>query len=272
MRIAIKHETRYIYQTPPKSILQILRLTPRSHDGQHVLSWRIDCDADCRLKKGEDAFGNITHTLTVDHPVASLTLRVEGDVETFDTAGVVRNSVERFHPLVYLRDTPLTAPSPAIRELAARSSAIETLDRMHDLMAAIHQRMSFDTGCTSAETSAGDAWELGRGVCQDYAHIFISAARIAGVPARFVSGHFYRADGVVNQEAGHAWAEVYIENLGWVGFDPANGVCLFENHIRVACGLDYLYAAPVRGARIAGAGESLCVNVAVAQASVHMQC
>ena len=271
MRIAIKHETRYLYQTPPKSILQILRLTPRPHDGQHVLSWRIDCDADCRLKKSEDAFGNITHTLTVDLPVESLTLRVEGDIETFDTAGLVRNAVERFHPLVYLRETPLTAPSPAIRELAARSSGLETLDRMHGLMAAIHQRMAFDTASTSAQTNASDAWELGRGVCQDYAHIFISAARCAGVPARFVSGHFHRSDGVVDQAAGHAWAEAHIENLGWVGFDPANGVCLFENHVRIACGLDYLYAAPVRGAQMAGAGETMRVNVSVAQASAPMQ-
>ncbi len=271
MRITVKHETRYFYKTPPKSIVQILRLTPRSHEGQHVLSWRIDCDADCHLKKNEDAFGNITHTLTVDRPVENMTLTVEGDVETFDTAGVVRNAVERFDPLVFLRETSLTTPSAAIRELAARSTSIETLDRMHDLMKAIHGHMTFDTGATNVETSAGEAWELGRGVCQDYAHIFIAAARCAGVPARFVSGHFFRSDDVVDQVAGHAWAEVYIEDLGWVGFDPANSVCLYENHIRIACGLDYLYAAPVRGARIAGAGETMRVNVAVAQASVQLQ-
>ena len=271
MRIAVRHETRYVYTTPPKSLIQILRMTPRSHEGQHILSWRIDCDADCHLKKSEDPFGNITHTLTVNHPVETLTLTVEGDVETFDTAGVVKNSVERFDPLVFLRETPLTAPSPLIRELAAENQRADTIDQLHQLMVAIRRRMTFDTSSTNVETSAGQAWELGRGVCQDYAHIFIAAARCSDVPARFVSGHFFRSDGVVAQTAGHAWAEAYIEKLGWVGFDPANGVCLLENHIRIACGLDYLYAAPVRGARMAGSGESMSVNVSVGQTSMQMQ-
>ena len=271
MRIAVKHETRYVYARAPKAIVQILRMTPRSHEGQHVLSWRIDCDADCHLKKSEDAFGNITHTLTVDRPVKSLKLVVEGEVETFDTAGLVSNAAERFAPILFLRETPLTAPSPAIRDLAARGAGKDMLDRMHDLMTAIHGRMTFDTASTNVQTSAGEAWEQGRGVCQDYAHVFIAAARCAGVPARFICGHFFRADGVTDQAAGHAWAEAYIDELGWVGFDPANALCLYENPIRVACGLDYLNAAPVRGAQTAGFGESMSVNVAVAQARVNMQ-
>lgn len=271
MRIAIRHQTHYTYDTPPRSIIQVLRLTPRSHEGQHVISWRIDCDADCRLKENEDAFGNVTHTLTVDHPVESLDLVVEGDVETFDTAGLVRNGVERFPPVLFLRDTQLTAPSPAIRDLAHRSTARDRLDRLHDLMATVHDGMTFDVEPTHAGTRACQAWEMGRGVCQDYAHVFIAAARCAGVPARYVSGHFYRNDGGADQDAGHAWAEAYVEDLGWLGFDPTHGVCPHESHVRVAAGLDYLDAAPVRGARHAGAGEKLRVTVAVAQASAQSQ-
>ncbi len=84
--------------------------------------------------------------------------------------------------------------------------------------------MTFDTDPTHVATTAAEAFELRRGVCQDLAHIFIAAARRLGVPARYVGGHFYRSDGVIEQEAGHAWAEVYIEDLGWVGFDPTNGI------------------------------------------------
>lgn len=271
MRITVKHETHYSYLTPPKSIIQILRLTPRSHEGQHVISWRIDCDADCRMKAGEDAYGNITHTFTVSQPVSSLKLLVEGDVETFDTSGVVAGSVERFPPIFYLRDTNLTLPDANLRDLAHESKSISTLDRMHDLMNKINTHMVFDTDPTHSATTACQALALGRGVCQDYVHIFTAAARAAGIPARYIGGHFFRADGVTEQEAGHAWAEVHVEGLGWVGFDPTNGICPHESHVRVACGLDYLDAAPVRGARTAGGDETLTVNVTVSQAFAQKQ-
>ena len=110
-----------------------------------------------------------------------------------------------------------------------------------------------------------------RGVCQDLAHIFIAAARSIDIPARYIGGHFHRADGVTAQEAGHAWAEAYIENLGWVGFDPTNGICTTDSHVRVAIGLDYLGAAPVRGARSGGSGETLKVAVHVDQARQQAQ-
>ncbi|MCV5656205.1 transglutaminase family protein, partial [Escherichia coli] len=84
-----------------------------------------------------------------------------------------------------------------------------------------------------------------------------------GIPARYVGGYFLHADGTIDQEAGHAWAEAYVDGLGWVGFDPANGICPAEQHIRIACGLDYLNAAPVRGSRHGGDGEYLTVKVRV---------
>ena len=109
MRIRIRHETIYRYLEPAKSAIQHLRLTPRNFDGQHVTDWRIDVDRDCRLIGSEDAFGNIVHRFTVDGPLESITTMVEGEVDTFDTAGVVSGALERFPPALYLRETPLTA-------------------------------------------------------------------------------------------------------------------------------------------------------------------
>jgi transglutaminase-like putative cysteine protease len=126
--------------------------------------------------------------------------------------------------------------------------------------------MTFDEDPTNSGTSAAEAFTLKRGVCQDYAHIFIACARTGGVPARFVSGHFLRSDGTVHQDAGHAWAEAYVDGLGWVGFDPANSICATDAHVRVAIGLDYLGAAPVRGTRYGGGAETLTVAVKVDQA------
>ena len=107
--------------------------------------------------------------------------------------------------------------------------------------------MIFDEGRPSATTTAAEAFALKRGVCQDLTHIFIAAARSIGIPARYIGGYFHRADGVTEQEAGHAWAEAFVPDLGWVAFDTANGICATDAHVRVAVGLDYLGAAPVRG-------------------------
>jgi transglutaminase-like putative cysteine protease len=131
--------------------------------------------------------------------------------------------------------------------------------------------MTFDADPTHTGTSASEAFMLKRGVCQDYAHIFIACARNAGIPARFVSGHFLRADGIVHQDAGHAWAEAFVENLGWIGFDPANGISTTDAHARVALGLDYLGAAPVRGTRYGGGPEIMSVAVTVDQAGRQSQ-
>jgi transglutaminase-like putative cysteine protease len=145
------------------------------------------------------------------------------------------------------------------------------LDFLHALLQRLHADMTFDVDPTHSATSAPEAFALKRGVCQDYAHIFIGCARAAGIPARFVAGHFLRADGIVHQDAGHAWAEAFVDGLGWVGFDPANGICTTDAHARVAIGLDYLGAAPVRGTRQGGGPESLLVRVMVDQAGRQSQ-
>jgi transglutaminase-like putative cysteine protease len=163
----------------------------------------------------------------------------------------------------------LTAVNPAmanfVRELRAEAGD-DVLGFLHALMVQINEHMTFDEDPTNSGTSAIEAFGLRRGVCQDYAHIFIACARNGGVPARFVSGHFLRSDGMANQAAGHAWAEAYVPNLGWVGFDPANAICTTDAHARVAIGLDYLGAAPVRGTRYGGGTETLSVAVKVDQA------
>jgi transglutaminase-like putative cysteine protease len=274
VRIRISHATTYHYDTPPSGVTQLLRKTPRNHDGQYVLNWRLDLSQDCLLHQHEDAFGNITHSFTADGPFSELKVAVEGEVDTQDTQGVVRGAVERFPPGLYLRETPLTQADEAIAEFAEAARTVNGSDRlelMHALLNALNREIAFDTDPTHVATTAAEAFALRRGVCQDLTHIFIAAARRLGVPARYVGGHLYRADGVTQQEAGHAWTEIYVENLGWVGFDATNGICTTEAHVRVAIGLDYLGAAPVRGTRFGGGGETLSVAVHVDQARQQAQ-
>jgi transglutaminase-like putative cysteine protease len=273
MRIHISHETRYRYDAPINGVIQTLRLTPRNHDGQYVVHWRIDVSEDCRLDVHEDAFGNITHTFTAEGPFTELVVQVEGEVDVQNTAGMVRGTIERFPPSLYLRPTPLTEIDGAIAEFArdVRSQSDDTLPMLHALLGRIHSEMTFDVTPTQTSTTAAEAFALKRGVCQDLTHVFIATARHLGVPARYVGGYFHRADGVTQQDAGHAWAEAHVPALGWIGFDPANGICTTQAHVRVAVGLDYLGAAPVRGARRGGGTESLTVSVLVDQAARQVQ-
>ena len=274
MRLRIQHITNYRYEPAATGVIQILRLTPGSHDGQYVAEWRTFVSTDSRLQMRQDAFGNITHVLTLG-TTEELTITVEGLVETHDTHGVVKGTDERFPPSFFMRATELTATNAKMQDFAGhlRSEAdTDVIGFLHALMAQIGEHMTFDAGPSDADalTTATDAFGNGRGRSQDYAHVFIACARSGGVPARFVSGHLLQPDGT-EQDAGHGWAEAFVPGLGWVGFDPANNMSPTDSHVRVAVGLDYLGAAPVRATRYGGGGESLSVAVKVQQAGRQSQ-
>lgn len=265
MRIRIDHETRYAYARAARFIVQSLRLTPRSTESQQVRDWRIETDIDTRLRRSEDAFGNIVHTLYTERPTDALMVRVTGEVATVETGGVLKGVIERLSPLVFLRDTSLTHADPALRALAGEIGEGPTLERLHRLMGRINDEVAFMVGSTTVDHTAADAYAQKQGVCQDHAQIFIACARRMGIPARYISGHLHRSDGAVDQDAAHAWAEAYVEDLGWVGFDAANGICPTERYVRVAAGLDALGASPIRGTSYGGGMETMTVALRVRQ-------
>lgn len=243
-------------------------MTPSSFDGQQVLSWRVEPNIDGHFKKRTDIYGNIIYYFASDTPCDAMTISVHGLVQTTDTSGIIKGLSETINSSIYLRSTPLTEPDQKMAEYVLGLQGIKpvSLEFLHDLMQKLYQDIVFDTGPTQSTTTASEAFTLKRGVCQDLTHIFISMCRVIGVPARYVSGYFLRADGIVDQEAGHAWAEVKITDLGWVGFDPTNGIAASQAHVRVACGLDYLGAAPIRGARYGGGSETMDVRIKIQEA------
>jgi transglutaminase-like putative cysteine protease len=273
MRLSISHRTTYQYVPPATRVIQVLRLTPRNHDGQYVVNWRIDVSADCRLDQHEDAFGNITHAFAADGPLPELSLLVEGEIETRDAQGIVRDAVERFPPSMFLRETDLTACDAGIAAFAAaaQSDGDDVLKPLHRLLDRLYEEMLLDPDPTYVATTAAQAFAAKHGICQDFAHIFIAASRSLGIPARYVGGYFCRDEGLSTPDAGHAWAEAFVPDLGWVAFDPANGMCATDAYARVAVGLDHLGAAPVRGMRYGGGTETLAVNIHVDQASRQTQ-
>lgn len=271
MRLRIAHSSVYRYDPPTAGVIQVLRLTPRNHEGQYVERWRIDVVPDARLAAHEDAFGNINHVFTADGPLDELRVEVDGEVETQNTNGVVRGTVERFPPSLFLRDTALTQADSAIRDFAQKirsTSGGVVLAELHGLLDRLFEDIAGDSAAgddaaSSAPVNAAEAFARKHGAPKDLAHIFIGAARSLGIPARYVRGYFRRPD--KSADTSHAWAEAFVPDLGWVGFDPSNGCCPTEGHVRVAIGLDSLGAAPVRGTRLGVGAETLAVAIKVDQ-------
>jgi transglutaminase-like putative cysteine protease len=266
--VSISHVTRYVLATPAHYSIQCLRLTPPSFDGQQVASWSIEMPHIDEAVRFRDSFGNMSHLVVIPEEQREIAIVARGTVETRDRSGFARGLIEVAPSWVYKRQTPRTAPDDGIRDLCQGVTADDPIERMHRLMATVHEKVEYVVGVTRAHTSAAEALKDGRGVCQDHAHIFIAAARVMGLPARYVNGYFL-TDSDEPAEAHHAWAEVWMKGLGWLGFDPANKVCPTDHYVRLACGLDSASAAPIRGTRRGGAEEVLDVIVEVQQQSAQ---
>ena len=150
--------------------------------------------------------------------------------------------------------------------LAAHAKA-SPLEQAHALSAAISDAIAYHPGETHAQTTAAEALSLGLGVCQDHAHALIGVAQSVEMPARYVTGYLHSSEDGQAHEASHAWAEIHVAGLGWVGFDPSNRCCPDERYIRLGSGYDSIDAAPIRGIAKGSGDESLMVSVAVQQVS-----
>jgi transglutaminase-like putative cysteine protease len=263
MHLQVRHQTVYRYSQPIVYAIQTLRLTPRPFEGLAIYAWRVTGETRGDLPSFTDGFGNLVHCHTVNRPHGNAVITVEGEVETRATDGVVRGARETLPTGYFLRVTPLTAADERIRAIAAEGAkGANGFDRMQGLMEAVRDRIEYRTGVTDTMTTVIEATAAGAGVCQDHAHVFIAAARSLGVPARYVGGYLW-AGGPVPIEASHAWAEAFLPDFGWVGFDPSNRTRPTEAYIRTAIGLDYWSAAPIRGVRRGEGTEDLDVRVRV---------
>jgi transglutaminase-like putative cysteine protease len=264
MRLNIRHETHYAYDAPPSYVVQRLHLWPADYNGQQTIRWAIAAPGIERALSYVDGFGNRVHLATAELPGGAVTVAAEGEIETRDTGGMVKGLGQRVPDAVFLRQTAATTPSKAMRTMVAQhGSGGSVLERAHALMAEIHSRIVYEAGTTHAYTTAAEAFADARGVCQDHAHIMVGLAREMAIPARYVTGYLVTGTGA-SSTAAHAWAELLIPDLGWVGFDAANGQCPTDHYVRVAGGLDAPSVAPIKGTRRGGSGfEEMTVAVSV---------
>ena len=258
MRLHIKHHTTYTYEMPVQNSIQYIRLTPRNTPQQRIHDWTLTTPGE--VSQVTDGFGNIVTVMTVEEPVSDITLTAEGIVDL--TGKPLTRDDSPFPPQVFLRQTPLTEPSPDIKEFAAHYSAQKR--SLMKLMRDLREKIRFTPGATTVTHTAAEAFELGAGVCQDHTHVFIACCRHIGVPVRYVSGYIHSFGD--DHLATHAWAEAWI-GRNWQTFDVVNTLNVAESHIKLATGLDYRDAAPVRGVRSGGGMEHLDTRAWVTQAT-----
>jgi transglutaminase-like putative cysteine protease len=268
MLLSIVHETKYRYATPANYTIQYLRLSPQSTPQQKVLNWKLDLPG--RARPFLDGYGNSAHVLVIDKPHKEISIRARGEVEVSDSP-VILPDMGPHQPEIYTRSTELTAQDEALLRFAEsfrRQTANNRAAAVESLMTAVREKVDYRSGATHVYTTAAQAFSKGAGVCQDHAHVFIACCRQLSIPARYVSGYLapktkVASSGQRNEMASHAWAEVWIDGVGWQGFDVANQVRAHGRHVRVAVGLDYLDACPVRGFHRGGSGETMGVEVQV---------
>lgn len=270
MRLAIRHTTRYHFDAPVVHALQRLRLTPKKTQGQEILDWEMEYENAHAELGYEDQHHNSVTLIAIEPGAQDVRVTCHGTVDTHDHAGVIGHHSGHLPLWTFCSSTPLTRPGSGIRKLIREMGDLggERIDLLHTLSRRVLDHVDYQTGYTGPDTTAEEAFAAGKGVCQDHAHIFIAAARALDVPARYVSGYLMMNDRI-EQEATHAWAEAYVEGLGWVGFDVSNGISPDTRYVRVATGRDYRDAAPVTGISYGTTTQTLDVEVAVAQQRVQ---
>lgn len=270
MRLSVRHTTRYRFKDPVAHGIQRLRLTPKETQGQKILDWSMEYEGAVEQFSYDDQNFNHVTLVAVEEGATEVVVSCKGTVETEDHHGVIGRHSGHMPLWSFLGQTKLTKPGPKIRQLIASVERSEEgmVATLHGLSAVIREAVDYKTKSTKVDTTAEEAVANGEGVCQDHAHIFIAAARALEIPARYVSGYLMMNDRV-EQEATHAWAEAYVQGLGWVGFDISNQISPDTRYVRVATGRDYRDAAPITGISFGSTEEDLHVDLAIEQQSLE---
>ncbi|OOV94821.1 transglutaminase family protein [Pseudomonas sp. MF4836] len=256
MKLSIRHDTTYSYADEVCTSIQFLRLTPQDSQRQRILQWHLELP---RLVRSQiDPYGNILHVLTLDEPHGAIVLTAYGEVEIDRSREVEPDSQS---PLPFLRSSHLTQCDAALSAFAVQHCGARR-DRaaLTELMHALADHMPYSPGATAVDSTAAESFAGGVGVCQDHTHAFLACARSLGIPARYVSGYLCTED--ESHLASHAWAEAWLDD-GWYSFDVTNRLTRPERHLKLALGLDYLDACPVRGMRRGGGAERMQARVQV---------
>lgn len=278
MEFTILHQTMYRYPEKIHESYTIVHLQPRSDSSQYCTKYDLNVAPRARIFSYADRYGNDVQHFAVlpDHDVLSVVARstvMTVRSERAETPSPVRRSdlaADPALPWLYdeLHESGYVVFGPGLRAFAAEVGEPGDGDLAAWFLhagASIKAKFTYNKEATSVSTTIDDAIRLRAGVCQDYAHILIGLVRLAGIPARYVSGYLFsgQADAVLGADASHAWCEAYLPPHGWIGYDPTNDTLIDERFVRIATGRDYRDVSPVRGVYKGASRSTMSVNVAV---------
>lgn len=285
MIYSVRHTTIYRYASPVTLSTHRLRLSPRKTARQTVRRFSLEVSPESHdLIAERDAFGNATHLLDVHGSHSALTIEARSEValsaETADlgftpweaAAEAARRPTDRaaLDAAQFALPSAFTTADDAIEDYARESfrQGRPVLEAARDMTARIFADFVYDPEATHASTLASDSFALRRGVCQDFAHVFLAACRAVGAPARYVSGYLLTRppegkERMVGADASHAWVSVWCPVAGWVDFDPTNDLIPDVEHVTCAWGRDYGDVGPVSGVVLGGGGHTIEVAVDV---------
>jgi transglutaminase-like putative cysteine protease len=264
MWLHVEHTTRFTYEAPIVEAYTELRMRPLDVGGQRCSSFSLaTVPAGVRVREYQDHLGNAISHFDVLEPHEQLVVTARSDVFT-PSLLADENEPSPLDLHDYLRPTSYVALDGRVRELATGSSGGGTVEaRARALMTAVRTALVYERGATTVQTRVDEVLTLGRGVCQDFAHVLIAACRSDGIPARYVSGYLHDPDLDGDNAASHAWVDVYDAGHGWISLDPTHDREQNESYVRVAVGRDYADVPPTRGVFKGATQEALSVQVEV---------
>ncbi len=280
----IFHSTEYEYSEPVERSTHVFRLQPIEDSIQENVNSTFSITVSGEEIRYEDVFGNPSIHYSISKPYTKLTITCSSRVKIFamppdDYNPSLRRSMI---PLVWMpwqRQMmtpyllPPELPETELRELTdytmgfVKRNGSHLMDTLKDINLSIYQDYKYMPGATSLNTTPFEIYTSRKGVCQDFANLFICMARLLSIPARYRMGYIFTGvnyENKIQSDASHAWVEIYIPYVGWRGFDPTNGCMVAQDHMRVACGRNYGDATPTSGTIFKGGGtETLRVDVKI---------
>jgi transglutaminase-like putative cysteine protease len=259
MVIRVEHSTRFRYDAPISEAYTEMRLRPLSTGGQRCLSFSLSTRPEGRTVMAyRDRFGNDVRHFDVLEPHSELVVEAASEVMTSPQLEDREGELSPLDRIEYLAPSAYAPEDASVESFAAERGQGGGEELAWSLMRGVHEAVAYETGTTDVTTTAPEALALGRGVCQDLAHVLLGVCRSQGLPARYVSGYLLGESG--QEQASHAWVDVFLAG-GWRSLDPTHVREQDERYVRVAVGRDYADVAPTRGVWKGSANETLEVRV-----------
>ena len=250
MKIKIAHSTTYKYSSTVPRLIQCLKLYPSVCHNQEILEWETSSSSGKIIESHIDGLVHRVQNIFINNFSGQHRITSKGILKTKDLSGIVKGLKEKVNPLCFLRDTDLTKPCEKIEKISneAKKNNKNLIEFAHKLNLVVSNSINYVSGSTTISTSSKDALKQKKGVCQDFAHILISAARFNNLPARYING-FLLDEKNSSENTTHAWVEIFVNDLGWVAFDPSHKKCIDDKYIRISTGFDFEDASIIKGVK-----------------------